>query len=163
MDDEAAAEEASTCFHDELFCFYSRERARGKGVKVDRTIHSFRPKSELSVEDRKKHVEKAKANSSCRQCGQKGHWAGDACCPSRGEKGKGKGQKRASSACWPKRFLLATVAPLATFPSPRCRALMIRQRHGQPTCSDRLSRRGSKLMYLYQNTVCVMILHQDTR
>ena len=79
---------------------YIRESARGKGIPVERRTHSFRPKSELSLEDRRKHVEKAKANSTCRQCGARGHWTGDACCTASSAiahfstKGKGGGKSK---------------------------------------------------------------------
>ena len=83
LEDPEVAEEVSTCVHDELYGFYSRENAIAKGVPVQRRIHSFRPKSELSIDERKRNVEKAKANSHCRTCGRKAHWAGDPACPAR--------------------------------------------------------------------------------
>jgi len=91
LDQAATADEVSGCVHDELFAFYSRENAQSRGVAVDRRVHSYRPKSELSIEERKKKVADAKANSYCRACGQKGHWASDLNCPARG-KGSGKGK-----------------------------------------------------------------------
>ena len=41
--DADAAEEASSCVHDDLFVLYRQQRAPGKGVPVDKRIHSFRP------------------------------------------------------------------------------------------------------------------------
>ena len=64
------AEQIATCYDTELAAFYSREGAREKGVRVGKTIHDFRPRSELSFEDRKKALEKAKANSRCKKCGR---------------------------------------------------------------------------------------------
>ena len=54
------------------------------------------------MEDLKSHVEQAKKNSSCRQCGLKGHWAGDEQCPApkkghSGKKDHGKGKSVSSS------------------------------------------------------------------
>lgn len=63
----------------------SRGRARDPGVDVQRRAHGFRPKSELIVEERRKYVQKARPNSSCRGCGQKGHWAGDPEYPRHGQ------------------------------------------------------------------------------
>ena len=49
LDDRDTCEEISNSVHDECFCFYSREQARAKGVRVDRRIHSFRSVSALSM------------------------------------------------------------------------------------------------------------------
>eukprot|EP00972_Heterocapsa_arctica_P025741 3788074-Heterocapsa_arctica.AAC.1 len=68
-------------------------KARSMGVAVENRIHSYRPRSELSIDDRKKNVEKAKQNSHCRACGAKGHWAIYPVCPSRTTKGAGEGGK----------------------------------------------------------------------
>ena len=66
------------CFHSQCDAFFARERARPSGVTVYKNIHDFRLHSELSFEDRKKMLEKAKANSRCKKCAQKGHWPGKA-------------------------------------------------------------------------------------
>ena len=78
LNDKEVAEEISNCVHDELFSSYSRDKAKSMGVPVQNKIHNFRPfKSELTIEDRKSAIAKAKANSTCRACGQVGHWAGN--------------------------------------------------------------------------------------
>ena len=58
--DESTAEECSTCVHDELFSFYTRQHAKDMGVAVDNHIHSFRPASEFQVEERRRKVQQAK-------------------------------------------------------------------------------------------------------
>ena len=69
---------------------------------MDKRIHSFRPSSELKIDNRKSHVEEAKNHCFCRQCGQKGHWASNDQYPVRkkgqgGKKGRGKGKPVSSS------------------------------------------------------------------
>ena len=80
LDDTEHCEQISSAVQNELFSFYSREEARQNGVPACKTIHNFRPKSELTIEERKKNVDKAKAGSSCRTCGEPGHWSGDPAC-----------------------------------------------------------------------------------
>ena len=100
MEDDAACKMCGEAVQDELMAFYSREQASRHGVPTRRHIHSYKPKSELSIEERKKSVAKAKEKSTCRGCGKEGHWAGDPECPLRGstggQKGAGKhgGQRR---------------------------------------------------------------------
>ena len=79
------------CFHAEREAFFAREGARRSGARITPSIHNFRPRSELSFDDRKKMLAKAKSNSKCKRCGEKGHWQGDPEC----NKGKGgsKGNK----------------------------------------------------------------------
>ena len=74
------AEMIAEQFDTQLTAFYGREDARARGVKVARNIHDFRPRSEMSIEDRKAALAKAKANSRCKKCGKKGHWKGDPQC-----------------------------------------------------------------------------------
>ena len=76
------------CFHTEREAFFAREGARRSGAKITPSIHNFRPRSELSFDDRKKMLAKAKSNSKCKRCGEKGHWQGDPEC----KKGKGAGK-----------------------------------------------------------------------
>ena len=67
---EAIAE----CVHDEQFAFYIREDARNKhGVGAQKRLRRFVAKSELTLEDRCKAVQKVKSNSTCRRCGMVGH------------------------------------------------------------------------------------------
>jgi hypothetical protein len=59
---------------------------------------------QLSVEDRKRRLQELKSRTNCQSCGQKGHWAGDACCPK-----NGTGSSSGSSA-QPAGFTLMSVA-----------------------------------------------------
>ena len=81
MDDDSTCQMCGEAVQDELMAFYSREQASRHGVPTRRHIHSYKPKSELSIEERKKSVAKAKEKSTCRGCGKPGHWAGDPECP----------------------------------------------------------------------------------
>ena len=80
LDDPQFCEDISGCVHDELYAFYSREQARSNGVNVGKQIHAYKPKSELSVDERRENVNLAKNNSTCRACGKPGQWAGDVGC-----------------------------------------------------------------------------------
>ena len=57
-----------------------RDKGKGKGKHIFRT--------QLSVQDRAKHLAELKARSKCLRCGSTGHWAGDPICkfPSQGKK-----------------------------------------------------------------------------
>ena len=83
LDDEEACEEIAQACQDEVCAFFGREGAKDRGVDSGHQVHSWRPKSEMSVQDRKAKVDKAKQNSTCRSCGKKGHWAGDYACPNK--------------------------------------------------------------------------------
>ena len=76
------------CFHTEREAFFAREGARRSGARITPSIHNFRPHSELSFDDRKNMLAKAKSNSKCKRCGEKGHWQGDP----EFKKGKGGGK-----------------------------------------------------------------------
>ena len=75
-----------------MFCeqmaFFSREVARGGGVKVAKHVHPHKPTSELSLDERKKRVDAVKAKSTCRACGKTEHWANDAICEMKGTMGQ---------------------------------------------------------------------------
>ena len=77
INDKDVAEEIAGTVQDATFAFYSREEARARGVPVDRHVHSTRPKSELTLLERKKNVADLKRKTTCRVCGKKGHWVGD--------------------------------------------------------------------------------------
>ena len=96
---EEVCEEIAQCAFDEACAFFSREDARRRGAPVGRKVHTWKPKSELTMRDRKAKLDEVKKKSTCRACGQKGHWAGDPACRSKPPKGvsksgKGKGSKK---------------------------------------------------------------------
>ena len=71
----------------EVAAYYARTRAKGKGKSLPPQFPSkprnkfgkSRP-SGLSLEDRRKKLKEIKSKSTCKKCGKKGHWAGDAEC-----------------------------------------------------------------------------------
>ncbi len=68
----------------EVAAFFTRGKARSKGVRVSKGKgKTFRGRSGLSLEDRKKKLREIKAKSHCKKCGKKGHWAGDPECAQR--------------------------------------------------------------------------------
>ena len=52
--------------------FKGKDKGKGKGKHIFRT--------QLSVQDRVKHLAELKARSKCLRCGSTGHWAGDPAC-----------------------------------------------------------------------------------
>ena len=92
LDNKEIAQQAADCVHDEIHAYYSREEARNRGVPVSKNIHQFRPRGlELTLQQRRDNVAKAKKNSKCNSCHKYGHWAGDPECEN--HKGKQSGQQ----------------------------------------------------------------------
>ena len=110
LENKDVAQQASDCVHDEIHAYYSREEARNRGVPVSKSIHQFRPRLELTLQQRKDNVAKAKKNSKCNSCHKFGHWAGDPECEnhkkqsghqSSGHSGHHKGQSQSSQSSRP--------------------------------------------------------------
>ncbi|CAE7415150.1 RE1 [Symbiodinium microadriaticum] len=91
--DAETAEYAADVLQAESEAFFARKQAHAKGHTGFRG-RQFEVHGELSLEERRSRVNALKARTSCRRCGQPGHWAGDASCP----KGKGKSKSRNSSS-----------------------------------------------------------------
>ena len=95
---EMVADAAQT----ETAAYVLHRKGKGKGLRTRRRFKSsYRPRaSHLSIEDRRKKLKEIKMRSTCKKCGQKGHWAGDPECkytikkPHFPSKGKSKGGKR---------------------------------------------------------------------
>ena len=85
LDDQGVCDGLADCARDGLFAFFSREAALTRGVNVDKTVHNYRPISELTLTDRRAKVDQAKRNSKRRKCGKTGHWAGDEACQMRNQ------------------------------------------------------------------------------
>ena len=82
LNDKAICAEIADAVHGELAAFAAREQAAKRGVPTQRVVHPFRPpQSELTLDQRRARVDLAKKNSTCRGCGQPGHWAADEICP----------------------------------------------------------------------------------
>eukprot|EP00974_Lingulodinium_polyedra_P052436 5044948-Lingulodinium_polyedra.AAC.1 len=58
-----------------MAAFVGSGESKGKGKQR----YPVRP-SNLSIQDRPKKLEELKARTTCKSCGRKGHWAGDAAC-----------------------------------------------------------------------------------
>ncbi|CAE7548535.1 unnamed protein product, partial [Symbiodinium necroappetens] len=95
--DGDAAEFAAEVLQSEGEAYMLRQQATQRGH------HGFQNKryefrGEMSIEERKARISSLKERTTCKRCGQQGHWANDASCP----KGKGKrphkGAPTASSA-----------------------------------------------------------------
>ena len=82
LNDKPTCEDIADAVHNELVALVAREQAQKRGVETSRVVHQFRPPtSELSLDQRRAKVALAKKNSTCRRCGQSGHWAADPQCP----------------------------------------------------------------------------------
>ena len=58
----------------------------------------FQAHGSLSLEEKRQHIQALKSKSSCRQCGQVGHWANDPICPKGSREGKGKGSSASTTS-----------------------------------------------------------------
>ena len=98
---EESMEYAADVIQADLEAFYARDRAVQKGIKGFKgkgkgkggTRH-FDVSGQLSLSERQQKLQLLKAKTSCRRCGQVGHWSGDPACP----KGKGKSKTFATTS-----------------------------------------------------------------
>ena len=71
----------------EATAYFAKRSLKGKGKGKGKGKPSFRKGqgkgSGLSLEDRRKRLAALKERSTCKACGRKGHWSGDAACPKR--------------------------------------------------------------------------------
>ena len=91
--DGEGADYAADVIQTEAEACFMRQQAHQKG-HGGFSGKRFELKGELSLEERRARVSALKSKTSCRKCGQKGHWAGDAACP----KGGGKGKKSSAAS-----------------------------------------------------------------
>ena len=106
MNDEEATEYAADILQMESEAYFLRGKAKGSGHSgfgsgKGGKQYSFR--GHLTLEERKARVQAMKVKTSCRRCGQQGHWAGDPSCLKGGKKGgpqksSGKGFGASSTA-----------------------------------------------------------------
>ena len=72
------------------------QKGQGKGKRGGKKSDKFHIRSSpLSLDECKKRLAKLKKDTRCKDCGEKGHWAGDPEC----KKSKSQLQKTASYAC----------------------------------------------------------------
>ena len=91
--DQESADYAADIAQAEAEAYFLRQQAQSKGHSGFGHGQRYEVRGELSLEERKARVTALKSRTSCRRCGQKGHWSGDAACP----KGAGKGKRPHSS------------------------------------------------------------------
>ena len=93
---EESMDYAAEVIQADLEAYYTRDRAvqkgikgfKGKGKNKGNGMRHFDVTGQLSLSERQQRLQQLKSRTSCRRCGQVGHWSGDPSCP----KGKGKGK-----------------------------------------------------------------------
>eukprot|EP00435_Cladocopium_sp_Y103_P018811 s2728_g4.t1 len=94
--DMESAEHAAEILQCEAEAYYARMRAQETGHYGFWGQHGqerhYQVHGSLSLEEKKQRIQSLKAKSSCRRCGQTGHWSNDAECP------KGKGRRKGGSS-----------------------------------------------------------------
>ena len=110
VDDEEALEYAAEIIQTEREAFFARHRAFKKGFKGSKgkgsgksstppSSRHFDVQGQLSLSERQQRVQSLKSRTTCRKCGQVGHWSGDFICPKNNKGGKsGPGSSASSSA-----------------------------------------------------------------
>ena len=96
--DEKNAAEASEYVQSSTVAFVAfgkKGKGKGKGKK-GKGSYPIRP-SNLSIQDRRNKLQELKNRTECKECGRRGHWAGDAACTMT-KAGQSK-QRIASVAC----------------------------------------------------------------
>ena len=82
----------------EISAYYARGQVSQRGFSAPVGTSNYVPTGNLSPQDRQAKVLAAKQRTTCRACGQQGHWQNDAICPRRRSKGskgwKGKGKSK---------------------------------------------------------------------
>ena len=77
----------------ESFAFYTRSSAKNNGFSTPGGGSNYRGGGNgMTPQEKQAKVMAAKQRSTCRACGQQGHWERDAICPKRKGKNKGKGK-----------------------------------------------------------------------
>ena len=96
-EDGEAMEWAADVLQAESEAYFARQGAKGGGHKGFMPRRDFSVHGALTFEERKSKVQEMKQKTTCRRCGQKGHWANDPQCPKSGKKSGGKGFGGSSS------------------------------------------------------------------
>ena len=97
-EDGEAVEWAADVLQAESEVYFARQSAKGGGHKGFGYRRDFSVHGALTFEERKSRLQEMKQKTTCRKCGQKGHWANDPQCPkSGGKKSGGKGHGGSSS------------------------------------------------------------------
>ena len=87
---DEAAEYAADVMQVEAEAFFVKNRAHGSGHYGFGGSRQFQVQGHLTLEERRARVQALKSRTTCRRCGQQGHWSNDPQCPKGFKKGKGK-------------------------------------------------------------------------
>ena len=96
-DNVEALEYAAEIIQAESEVFFVRNKAHQSGHYGFSGGRQFQVQGHLTLEERKARVQAMKSKTTCRRCGQVGHWSGDPQCPKGYKKGKGKSGHTTSS------------------------------------------------------------------
>lgn len=97
-EDQESLDYAAEILQAESEVYYARQSA-SKGQKgfAWGGSRNFQVQGQLSFEEKKARLQQVKNRTTCKRCGQYGHWQDDPICP-KGSSRKGKGKKAASSS-----------------------------------------------------------------
>lgn len=94
---EEAVEYAAEIMQVEAEAFFVKNRASHSGHSgFSGGARQFQVHGHFSLEERRARVQALKSRTTCRKCGQTGHWSNDPQCPKGYKKGKGKGSNASS-------------------------------------------------------------------
>ena len=93
-----ALEYAAEIIQAESEVFFVRNKAHHSGHYGFSGGRQFQVQGHLTLEERKARVQAMKAKTTCRRCGQVGHWSGDPQCQKGFKKGKGKSGHQSTSS-----------------------------------------------------------------
>ena len=93
-----ALEYAAEIIQAESEVFFVRNKAHHSGHYGFSGGRQFQVQGHLTLEERKARVQAMKAKTTCRRCGQVGHWSGDPQCQKGFRKGKGKSGHQTTSS-----------------------------------------------------------------
>ena len=133
LDDESDA--IASIAQTEVVAYVAWGKAKGKGKgkkgKKGRRKWSSGIKPKLSLEERKKALAKLKEDTKCLDCGEKGHWAGDAPCKKKKKHGM---LAVASSSC---ACAIPDIPSVEDVPSPS--GFMLQDAQAVPVIQDELA------------------------
>lgn len=97
-EDQESLDYAAEILQAESEVYYARQSA-SKGQKgfAWGGSRNFQVQGQLSFEEKKARLQQVKNRTTCKRCGQYGHWQDDPICP-KGSSRKGKGKKASSSS-----------------------------------------------------------------
>ncbi|CAE7892444.1 RE1 [Symbiodinium sp. KB8] len=138
LDDQDVAESAASLLQVEQEAHFARKGAAQKGGFRPPPPRQFAVTGSLNLEERKKKVAELKSRTTCRRCGQRGHWQGDPHCPH--TKGAGRhGKNRPGTTT----TTTSTSASSASSPGAKggkpgkARPIYFAIREGEPASGDR--------------------------